>query len=404
LPRGLVALLALTAGAAVANLYYVQPLLDRIAGVFHVSDGTAGLLVTCTQGGYVVGLALLVPLGDLYERRRLITIMMLLSAVATAACGAGTSFSVLAAALVAVGVLAAVAQIVVPLSSALAAPQERGRVVGTVMSGLLIGILAARTLSGLIAEIGGWRLSFIVASAGLLALSVLLRYGLPPAPPTEQIRYRTALRSVLELIRAEPVLRQRMALGACGFACFSILWTSVAFLLGGPPYHYGEGVIGLFGLAGLAGALSAPLAGHAADRGHGSLGTTAFLLLVLASWSLLALGRSSVIALLAGIVLLDAGVQGAHILNQTKIYGLSAAARSRLTTAYMVSMFLGGVAGSLLSATVYSASGWPATCALGAGVAAIAIGLWAATSRRFARRRAVQSRARANRDLSSRAP
>jgi predicted MFS family arabinose efflux permease len=404
LSRGLVALLALTAGAAAANLYYIQPLLDKVAAVFHVSDGTAGLLVTCTQIGYVVGLALLVPLGDLYERRRLITIMMLLSAAATAACGAAPSFSILAAALVAVGVLAAVAQIVVPLSSALAAPQERGRVVGTVMSGLLIGILAARTLSGVIAEVGGWRLSFVVASGGLLALSVLLRYGLPLAPPTEEIRYQDALRSVLELIRSQPVLRQRMALGACGFASFSILWTSIAFLLGGSPYHYGEGVIGLFGLAGLAGALSAPLAGRAADHGHSSLGTTAFLVSVLASWGLLALGRTSLVALLAGIVLLDAGVQGAHILNQTKIYGLSAEARSRLTTAYMVAMFLGGVAGSLLSATVYSVSGWRATCALGAGVALLSIALWALTSRRLARRRALQSRASANRDLSSRAP
>jgi predicted MFS family arabinose efflux permease len=402
--RGLVALLALTAGAAAANLYYVQPLLDRVAGVFGVSSGTAGLLVTCTQIGYVAGLALLVPLGDLYERRRLITVMTLLSAVATAACGAAPSFPVLAAALVAVGVLAAVAQIVVPLSSALAAPAERGRVVGTVMSGLLIGILGARTLSGLIAQIGGWRLSFVVASGGLLALSVLLRYGLPLAPPTEEIRYRSALRSVLSLIRSERVLRQRMALGGLGFASFSILWTSIAFLLGGPPFHYGEGVIGLFGLAGLAGALAAPLAGRAADRGHGGLGTTGFLLSVLASWGLLALGRFSVVALVGGIVLLDAGVQGAHILNQTKIYGLRAEARSRLTTAYMVAMFLGGVGGSVLSAGVYSAAGWRATCVVGAVVASIAIVVWTATSRRDAHRRALQSRARAKRDLSSRAP
>ena len=332
--------------------------------------------------------------------------MMLLGAIAAAGAGAAPSFAALAIALFALGVLAVVAQIVVPLSSALAAPHERGRVVGTVMSGLLIGILAARTLSGLVAQIGGWRLSFVLASAVMLGLSLWLRYALPSAPPTEQIRYRTALRSVLALIRTEPVLRQRMALGACGFAGFSILWTPIAFLLGGAPYHYGEGVIGLFGLAGVAGALAAPAAGHVADRGHGELGTTAFLLCVLASWGLLALGRSSVVALIAGIVVLDLGVQGAHILNQTKIYGLRAEARSRLTTAYMVAMFLGGVAGSLLSATVYGASGWRANCALGAGVAAIAIAVWTLSSGRSAirRRRAPKSTASANRDLSSRLP
>jgi predicted MFS family arabinose efflux permease len=201
------------------------------------------------------------------------------------------------------------------------------------------------------------------------------------SPPTEPVAYRTALRSVLELIAAEPILRQRMALGGLGFASFSILWTSVAFLLGGPPYHYGEGVIGLFGLAGIAGATSAPLAGRIADRGRGPLGTTIFLVSVLVSWGLLALGRNSVIALIAGIVVLDAGVQGAHIINQTVIYELRPDARSRVTTAYMVSMFTGAVVGSIVSATVYGAGGWGATCAAGAVFATITIGAWAITAR-----------------------
>jgi predicted MFS family arabinose efflux permease len=227
---------------------------------------------------------------------------------------------------------------------------------------------------------------------------------LPIAPPLGKVPYRSALRSVLTLIRREPVLRQRMALGGLGFAGFSILWTSIAFLLAGAPYHYGEGTIGLFGLAGVAGAAVAPLAGRAADRGHGSLGTTVLLLTLLGSWGLLALGGTSVIALIAGIMLLDLGVQGAHILNQTKVFGLSAEARSRLTTAYMVSMFLGAVAGSVLSALVYGAGGWGAVCALGAGVAALTLAWWAFSSWRFARGRRLQAIASANRDLSSRAP
>jgi MFS family permease len=186
---------------------------------------------------------------------------------------------------------------------------------------------------------------------------------------------------VLALVREQPVLRQRMLLTACGFGGFSVLWTSAAFLLSGSPYHYSEGVIGLFGLAGAAGAHAAPVAVRIADRGYGRLGMSAFLVAVVGSWALLALGRSSVIALIAGIALLDLGVQGAHISSQATIYLLRPQARSRLTTAYIVAMFLGGVAGSLLSATIYSASGWGAVCILGAAIALTAIAVWAATWR-----------------------
>jgi predicted MFS family arabinose efflux permease len=368
-----VALLAVTAGAAVANLYYVQPLLDLVAGAFDVSDGTAAVLVTSAQAGYVVGLVTLVPLGDLVERRRLISVLLLGASGASLACAAAPHFAVLAGSLVVIGVLTAVAQIVVPLSSSLAAPDERGRVVGTVMSGLLIGILAARTVSGLVAEVGGWRLVFGVGAAAMLSLSGLLWRALPPLPPTEPIPYRTALRSVMGLVAEEPVLRQRMALGAFGFAGFSVLWTSIAFLLSDPPYEYSEGVIGLFGLAGVAGALTAPLAGRWADRGRGIRVLRAFLLAVAAGWGLLALGGTSVLALVVGIVVLDAGAQGAHISNQTAIYRLRPEARSRLTTAYMVSNFLGGVVGSLLAGAVYGAAGWGGICAVGLSLAAGAV-------------------------------
>ena len=374
------ALLALTTGCAVANLYYIQPLLNQVARALRVTDGTAGLLVTCTQLGYVAGLVLLVPLGDLVERRRLIATLVGAAAVAAGVCAVAPGFAMLAAALIALGLLSAVAQIVVPLASALAAPSERGKVVGTVMSGLLVGILTARTLSGLLAQIGGWRLSFTLAAVVMLALALRLSRALPPAPPAERVRYRAALRSVLSLIGEEPLLRQRMVLGAVGFAGFSALWTTVAFLLGGAPYHYGEGLIGLFGLAGAAGALVAPVAGGLGDRGHGRLGMTVFLLCVLGSWLLLALGRSSLIALVAGIVLLDLGIQGAHVSNQTAIYSLRSTARGRLTTAYMVAMFLGGVGGSLLSTTVYSAAGWLATCVLGAGFATVVLAVWISSS------------------------
>jgi predicted MFS family arabinose efflux permease len=384
LSRVLVLLLAITVGTTVANLYYVQPLLNVIGDEFGLSHAAAGLLVTAAQVGYVLGLALLVPLGDLRERNRLATTLLVCAGLALAACAAAPSFGVLAAGLIAVGVVSAVAQILVPLAATLAAPQERGQVVGTVMSGLLIGVLGARIVSGLVTEIGGWRLIFGLAAGVMLVLAVVLRRMLPRLEPVEPVPYAIALRSVFSLIGAEPVLRQRMALAVFQMAGFTVLWTSLAFLLGGAPYHYDEAVIGLFGLAGIAGALAAPVAGRLADRGRGRIALTAFLVATLASWALLAAGASSLLALVAGIVLLDLGVQGAQISNQTRIYALAPDARSRLTTAYMVSLFLGGVLGSLLSAAVYGVAGWDATCALGAVVAAAGLVIWALTERRAA--------------------
>ncbi|MGA2471491.1 MAG: MFS transporter [Solirubrobacteraceae bacterium] len=381
LSRALVALLAITSGAAVANIYYVQPLLNLVTRAFAVSDGTAGLLVTAAQVGYVAGLVLLVPLGDLLERRRLIGVVLAAGSAALAACALAPGFWVLTGALIAVGATAVVAQIVVPLAATLAAPADRGRVVGTVMSGLLIGILLSRTLSGLVAQLGGWRLVFAVAAAGMLILAITVSLLLPRLQPAEPMRYRAALRSIFTLIIDEPVLRQRMVFGGLGLCGFTILWTSIAFLLSHAPYHYDTAVIGLFGLAGAAGASISPVAGRLADRGHGRLAINVFLLAVLASWALLAFGHSSLVALIIGIVVLDLGIQGAHISNQSAIYRLHATARSRLTTAYMVSAFIGGIVGSLLSANIYNAAGWSAVCLTGAGVAATAVAYSAATRR-----------------------
>ncbi|HEY2768989.1 MAG TPA: MFS transporter [Solirubrobacteraceae bacterium] len=375
----LVLLLAVACGAAVANMYYAQPLLHTIARAFHVSDATAGLLVTVTQVGYVLGLAFLVPLGDLLERRRLISTTLLVVALAQAVAAASQGFALFAAALGVVGVSSVVAQVIVPMSSSLAADSERGRVVGRVMSGLLIGILVARTVSGLLAGAFGWRTVFVLAAAAMVVLSVALWRALPEVPATADIGYWSALRSVLALVRQEPLLRQRMALGAVAFGCFSVLWTSLAFLLSGPHYQYGNTVIGLFGLAGLAGALAAPVAGRMADRGHGRLAATFSILILLGSWALLVLGETSLPALVLGIVALDLGVQALHISNQSTIYTLHAEARSRLNTAYMVAYFLGGAAASAASSALYASAGWGGVCVLGAAVSCVGLVIWAVT-------------------------
>jgi len=379
--RPLVLLLALTCGAAVASLYYAQPLLHTIARAFSVSDGTAGLLVTVSQAGYVIGLALLVPVGDLLERRRLIAALLVVTAAALGLAAAAPTFILFAAALGVVGVTAVVAQIVVPMSASLAGDHERGSVVGTVMSGLLIGILLARTISGIVAQLLGWRAVFVLAAVAMLVLAAILRSVLPKVHATERLPYPVLLRTVLELVRKEPLLRQRMLLGATAFGCFSVLWTSLAFLLSGAPYHYGNATIGLFGLAGLAGALAAPVAGRLADRGRGRLAMSAAVLVLLASWGLLALGKGSVLPLIVGIAALDLGVQAMHISNQSAVYSLHGEARSRLTTAYMVAYFLGGVVLSAITTALYSTSGWYAVCLLGAGTAAVGLIAWLVSER-----------------------
>lgn len=381
LDRRIVLLLAATAGTSVATLYYAQPLLGPIASDLGVTPATAGLLVAAAQLGYALGILLLVPVGDLVERRALLTRVLLGTSLASLACALSPTFAVLAVAILAAGVLAVVAQIAVPLASSLAAEHERGRVVGTVMSGLLIGIFVARTVSGAVAELAGWRAVFVLGALLLLVLAATLRRLLPLAPPTDTAPYGAALRSVGRLVREEPVLRQRMAIGACNMASFSVLWTSMVLLLEGPAYGYGEGVIGLFGIAGLAGVLAAPLAGRQADAGHGRLAMTLFLLVFLASWGLLALGESSLVALVAGVVLFDFGTQGTQISNQSAIYALRPEARSRLTTAYISSYFLGGVVGSALGVVVYDTGGWLACCAAGAALLATSLAVWGATQR-----------------------
>jgi predicted MFS family arabinose efflux permease len=381
LDNRLVLLFAVACGAVVANLYYAQPLLDTIAHALHVSSGTAGLLVTASQVGYAAGLVFIVPLGDLLERRRLISRMVLLSALALAAAAAAPSFAILAGAIMLAGLASVVAQVLVPFASSLAADFERGRVVGRVMSGLLIGILLARTISGVIADLGGWRLVFSLAAAAMLVLAAVLIRALPRSEPDTELRYPELLRSVGTLIREEPELRRRMLSGFLVFANFSILWTSIAFLLSGAPFDYSDAAIGTFGLAGLAGAGAASLAGRFADSGHGRAAQGAFLLCVLAGWGLLALGARSVLPLVAGIVVLDLGVQGAHILNQSAIYALAPDARSRVTTAYITSYFAGGAAGSAVSSLAWSEGGWGAVTGAGAAAAALALAVWAASRR-----------------------
>jgi predicted MFS family arabinose efflux permease len=382
--RGLVLLLAVTVASAVGNLYYAQPLLHTLAHAFGVSTATAGLLVTISQIGYVFGLAFLVPLGDLVERRGLVVWTLACVGVAQGIEAVAPNFGVFAAVMMLVGVGTFIVQVIVPMSSHLAAEHERGKVVGMVMSGLLIGILLARTVSGIIASLLGWRAVFGVAAGTMLLMAVVLRKMLPVVHPTSNLPYRQALRSVVALVREEPLLRQRMVVGACSMGCFSVLWTALAFLLSGAhgsSYHYGNAAIGLFGLAGAGGAAAAQVVGRLADRGHGRLATSTGIILIVISWGVLALGQHSVVVLIIGIIVLDMGAQSVQISNQSAIYMLRPEARSRLTTAYMVFFFIGGVLLSSVTGALYAADGWQAVCVLGAATMVFGLLVWVLTWR-----------------------
>jgi predicted MFS family arabinose efflux permease len=378
--RRLVAVMAVATGVTVANTYYAQPLLHAIGETFGVGPATAGLIVTVGQIGYALGLVFLLPAGDLAERRRLITVICLGTALALAGAALAPTPAALLAAVAVVGLTSVVAQILVPFAASLASDDERGSVVGTVMSGLLLGMLLARTVAGYIAELAGWRTVYWVAAGLMVVTAAVLHRELPRYRERTGLSYPRLLASVGTILREEPVLRWRAVYGALAFGTFSVLWTSLTFLLAGPGYRLGEGTIGLFGLVGAAGAVMASLAGRLTDRGGARLLTGGTAACLLVSWVGIGLGAHSVAALIAGILVLDVGVQGLHITNQSEIYRLRPDARSRINAAYMTAYFAGGAVASAASATVYGAAGWTGVSLLGAAFAAAACLVWVAQS------------------------
>ena len=376
LSPALILLMSVATGLAVASNYYAQPLLETIARNFSLSASSAGFIVTAAQLGYAVGLLFLVPLGDMFERRAMIVSMTLLAAGGMLITASSQSLSMMILGTALTGLFSVVAQILVPLAATLASPEKRGKVVGTIMSGLLLGILLARTVAGLLAGIGGWRTVYWVASVLMVVMALALWRGLPKVKSETHLNYPQLLGSVFSLFIKDKLLRTRALLGCFTFANFSILWTSMAFLLAAPPFNYSEGVIGLFGLAGAAGALGARPAGGLADKGKSHLTTSAGLVMLLLSWAAIWYGHVSVLALIVGILVLDLTVQGVHITNQTVIYRVKPDARNRLTAGYMTSYFIGGAAGSLISASAWQHAGWTGVCAVGAVMALLNLLVW----------------------------
>lgn len=383
--RGLVWLMAAAAGLSVANLYYHQPLLGDIGRTFQASDRALGLIPTVSQVGYALGLLFIVPLGDSLERRRIIVLMSALVSLALVGVAVAPGLPWMVAASGLAGVTTVVPQLLVPFAANLAPEASRGRVVGTVMSGLLIGILLSRTASGFLGVRFGWRAMFWFAAALMLVLTGVLRLTLPKQPVSAPLPYPALLRSLGGLVREEPVLRLHSLLGALTFGGFSAFWATLALHLQAMPQHYGPQVAGLFGVVGVAGAVAAPLAGRYADvRGDRRINALAIGILLL-SFGVLGVVGQGLWGLALGVILLDLGAQANHISNQTRVYALRPEARNRLNTVYMVTYFAGGASGAWLGSLAWSRWGWSGVCAVGGAMALTglaALGLAGAPARR----------------------
>ncbi len=380
LTRPMMTLFAFAAGLAVANAYFAHPLLDVMAADLHLSETRAGLIVGATQLGYALGLILLVPLGDLFDRRKIIIFQSLLSVAALGFVALSATVEMLMVSIAAVGMLAVLTQALVAYAASLSHQAERGRVVGFVTSGIVIGILSARAVAGFLTDLAGWRAVYIVSSA-LTFLIALLLYKLLPDQQreTSKLSYLRLVASTFTLIAQEPVLRVRGIIAMLIFANVTTLLTPLVLPLSVPPFSLSHTQVGLFGLAGIAGALAASRAGHWADLGFGQRTTGISLALMLAAWLPIALLDQSLLWLVAGVLVLDFGLQAVHVTNQALIYRVRPEAQNRLTAAYMLFYSLGSGLGSSFSTIAYAYGGWHGVCLMGAALSLITLLFWLIT-------------------------
>jgi predicted MFS family arabinose efflux permease len=373
----LLLILALSSGLSVANIYFAQPLLDSISSEFHIPLSSVGFVVTATQIFYAAGLVMLVPVGDIVNRRNLIVIQMLLSAGALLAVGLSPTSLILFAGIGIVGLLAVAAQTMVAAAAALSRPSERGKTVGVVTGGIVIGILLARTVAGLLNDWLGWRSVYLFSSMTTLMAAIALFILLPKENTTRaKIGYGGMIISLFLLYKELPVLRIRALLAMFLFMAFSTLWTAMVLPLSSPPLSLSHTAIGAFGLAGAAGAFAAAYAGRLSDRGWSGKVTGYALGLLLLAWLPISLVYHSILFLIIGVVLLDLAVQAVHVTNQSLIYRARPEAQSRLTAAYMIFYSIGSAVGSILSTQMYAWFGWEGVCWLGGAVSGLALLTW----------------------------
>lgn len=370
-------LLAVACGIVVANLYYAQPLIGPISADLGLEPAIAGLIVTLTQIGYVLGLLFIVPLGDRIENRKLIVVTLLLTALALAVAAGSRSTGLFLAASLCIGLGSVVAQILVPFAAHLAPEASRGRVVGNVMSGLFVGIMLARPIASLLADLFGWHSVFVGSAIANLLLAIFLIRALPSRQPTASIAYGALLHSMWELLRTSAPLRRRAIYHTFSFATFSLFWTTVPLLLAGPAFNLSQSRIALFALAGVAGAVAAPIAGRMADRGLTRPGTLlalgAIALAVLLSLLVPLTSSWALAGLVVTAITLDMGVSANLILGQRVIFSIGPEVRSRVNGVYMSMFFIGGALGSVVGVWAYARGGWLA--AMGVALALPACGM-----------------------------
>ncbi|MFH5877394.1 MFS transporter [Arthrobacter sp. NA-172] len=370
-------LFAVAAAFAVANLYLAQPLLEDIAHDLRVPNEQAGLFVTVTQVGYAVGIFAVVPLGDVLKRRRLIPTMLVLAGVALLGSALAPGHALLLVALALAGVTSVSAQLLTPLAGDLAAPAQRGHVMGTIASGAMIGILLSRTISGGVAQYFGWRAIYVVAGVAAWVFAVLLWRALPSQDDRVAVPYGRLLLSVFRSVRVHRAVPITLILSALNFGVFTMFWTALTLLLSAPPFSYSVGAIGLVGLAGLAGALLARRAGRLHDRGLSVPASGAAFALVLVGLILAGLGQASIIVLLIAIVVFDIGVQATNVLSQTRLLSISATARGRMNTALITTNFIAGAIASATTALIWHAGGWTGVIIIGSAAIVLALVVWA---------------------------
>ena len=365
-------LLAVSCGLIVANIYYAQPLVGPISAELGLSPHSAGLIVTMAQLGYGAGLLLIVPLGDLIENRRLVLSVMAVGALALLGAALSTNaVSFLGAALL-IGLGSVAVQILIPYAGHMAPEAIRGRVVGNVTTGLMIGVMLSRPLSSFIAAFSSWHVVYGASAAAMVVLALVLRRMLPPRTPTARLGYGALLASMVQVARNTPVLRRRAFYQACLFGAFSLFWTTVPLLLAGPAFKFSQSGIALFALAGVAGAVAAPIAGRVADRGWTRTATAFAMMLTTGGFALThvaELGSTfSLAALVAAAIAIDFGVQANVVLGYRALFVLGAESRSRLNGLYMTTFFLAGAAGSAVGGWAYATGGWALASSIGAAL------------------------------------
>ncbi|MFL5741304.1 MAG: MFS transporter [Flavisolibacter sp.] len=385
LHRWQVIFMALCTGLIVANIYYCQPLVVMISKEFGVAESTAGKITFFTQLGYALGLLFFVPLGDMFEKRKQIIFTTALAVASLVMAALSTSLTMLSIACLLIGATSIVPQLILPLAAHLSAPENRGKIIGIVMSGLLIGILLSRSLSGLVGAWLGWRAMFWIAACISLLLLLLMRLAFPHVPSLFKGNYGSLMRSLATLTKEQPILREASAINALTFSSFGMFWTVMVLHLSDAPFHYHSDRIGLFGLAAVAGALIAPLIGGSADKGNPRVAIGYGLSIVFTAFLIFYFFGNSVAGMIVGIVLLDLGQQSVHVSNQARVYALLPEARNRLNTVYMSVSFIGTSLGSALGLWVWDRFHWPGLCVAGAVALMLAFSIYAATYKKVRR-------------------